>query len=275
MPPRADLSLAVETVVVMAKRKSMSRRRPKPVLLPAQTEIDAQRRKLPNFDPYDTRQLLADAAPLESRGINRDAALTVVWRENKKNQIDHLLRCLGYDPSNPDWQKAFSKLARLYFNVGRLAYRQPAGRANASTWTPAAELNLIMEVRRLVRGGFTEKEAIKIIGEDPAYDAIFPYREQMPGRREIKRQMPVDEWHEGTRTERIADLRKPRADALLKYWRRLKETFQGTPDPLARALGAIPPESDFEQFLWLLNPPPNLPADRKRQSTRSLKSQHQ
>jgi hypothetical protein len=236
----------------------MAKRR---LLHPTQAEIEARRRKLPDFYPYDTQRLLADAKALAaSQGMNLDAAVNVVRYANEKDQMVRLLTSLGYDPSDPDWQDVCFKLARLYCNVGRLAYNQPVGNSNARQWTPKAEFNLLMEVRRLTGEGLSERGAIKVLGENPAYDALFPHREQTPGRRGAKRRAPADELRVGSREERIADLRRPRVAALWKHYQRLRSTF--SPDSLAHALGVNLHESDFELSLWLLNPPP-LPPNPK------------
>jgi hypothetical protein len=185
--------------------------------------------------------------------MNLDAAVNVVRYANEQNQIKRLLTCFGFDPSNPDWPSAFLKLARLYCNVGRLAVHRPSGssgNSNAKTWTTKAEIELLMQVRRLTQEGLSENEAIRLLGEDPAYDTAFPHQERRLVR-EIKRRAPADEWHEGSRTERIARLRQPRVAALRKHYQLLKKKAPGS---LLRALRGSLPESnsEFELSLWWL-----------------------
>jgi hypothetical protein len=250
--------LAVKAVVVV-KRARVSRRRRQPVLIPARGETEARFHKLSYFDPYDTQQLLTDARAIaESQGMALDAAVNVTLYANQKMQLEKLLTCLGCETSSPDWKTAFFKLAQLCCNVGRLVHHPSGNISNARTWTLEDESNLLTAVRRLREDGFSERDAIKILGEDPSYDAIFPHREQTPGRRAVKRRARADEWHEGSRAERTTDSRQSRVNALWKRWQRLNRKIKNTSDGFADTIGATH-MSEFELSLWLLNLPPTPP----------------
>jgi hypothetical protein len=95
-------------------------RRSKAIWLPSQDAINAARKQLPYFEPYDTRKLLADAARTNN-GIVTDAAITAVYNQHCRAQMVQLLSALGCDPRDQLFlSKALFKLAKLHHNIGRL-----------------------------------------------------------------------------------------------------------------------------------------------------------
>jgi hypothetical protein len=68
--------------------------------LPAADTLEAERKGLPFFEPYDTRKLLAAAAKANN-GKASDAAIAAVYDQHCRNQMVQLLRALGYDLDLP------------------------------------------------------------------------------------------------------------------------------------------------------------------------------
>jgi hypothetical protein len=94
-----------------------------------------------------------------------------------------------------------------------------------------------MEVLRLQRqDGLSERRAIKEIAKDPAYDNVFPYKEQRDVRRVTSRPRREDalrvRWE--SREERM---RQSREVTLRKRWELLKRRTKSDPKRLERALG--------------------------------------
>ena len=97
----------------MAKEKRARERKGRYILIPPQDMMEERRRQLPNLEPYNTQELISDARALaESEGMDLDRAVKVVRYVNQKHQVEQLLRGLGCDASEPDWQRAFLTLAR-------------------------------------------------------------------------------------------------------------------------------------------------------------------
>ena len=168
-------------------RKQKSRRSGRQLLSPPQHVIDALRRKLPVFEPYDQAELFADARALDVDDLGLNAAVLRALRAKEKQQIEQLLTCLRLDPNKPDWQSAFLTLAKLDFNVGRLVHHETRPtNSNAKTWSKTDEQVFLNEVQRLIDEGKTESEALETIGNDPTFDTIFPYRKQTQVRGETK-----------------------------------------------------------------------------------------
>ena len=77
--------------------------------MPAEDTLEAERKQLPFFEPYETRKLLADAARAHN-GNASDAAIAEVYDQHCRAQIAQLLRALGYDPNDKQfWPKADRK----------------------------------------------------------------------------------------------------------------------------------------------------------------------
>jgi hypothetical protein len=115
-----------------------------------QSALAGAREKLPFFEPYDTRQLLADAER-ENNGKATDATLQALYIRRCRVQTAELLRALKCDPHDVQvWAHAFIKLASLHHNVGRLVHRRGGARANAKAWTPNDESLLLLGVAALV-----------------------------------------------------------------------------------------------------------------------------
>ncbi len=192
--------------------------------------LEAERKQLPFFEPYETGKLLADAARANN-GPASDAAIADVYNEHWRAQIIQLLRALGCDPNDKQvWPKAFMKLARLHHNVGRLVHRLRS-RPNAKVWTPKDESNFLLGVYALVQRGLGEREAVRRIADAK----VFPHYERQSSQRP------------SGHATRIA-----RQRALWRKYQRLRAQSRG-PDPIGRqlAIGV----TDFEMFLTGLGLP--------------------
>jgi hypothetical protein len=236
--------LPVEAAVMRRKGKVKTQE----ILFPGPAETKAWHQKLPRFQAYDTKKLLVDARALRKENTSLDEAVNTAYGTLCRGQVAQLLRLLECDPKVAHfWRSAFIKLARIHHNVGGLVHKLPPQTLGARLWTSEAEAVLLMEVRRLMDGGFGENEAIKILAENPSYASVFPYRAHR-----------ADERLKGHAT------RKARVNALRRKYFRLMEDARSTPGPLQRALGR-PRESSFEWFLWWREnsfPEPALTGDK-------------
>src|SRR5262249_17301187 len=218
-----DSAFSRESTVMESKRKR-TERRSKSVLLPSEDTLTAERKQLPFFEPYETRELLADAARTNN-GNASHAAIADVYDQHCRGQTVQLLRALGCDPNDEQfWAKAFMKLARLHHNVGRLVHRLRLP-SNAKAWTMEDESILILGVYKLVQTGLSEREAVRIIADAE----VFPYYERQASQRP------------SGQASRVA-----RRLALWRKYQRLRKQSRG-PDPIARQLGIG--VTDFEMFL--------------------------
>jgi len=214
----------------MRQKRKRADRRSRSLCLPAEDNLEAERKQLPFFEPYDTRKLLADAARTNN-GTASDAAIADVYEQHYRNQTIQLLRALGCDLNDKQfWPKAFMKLARLHHNVGRMVHhlRLPP---SAKAWTAEDESNLLLGVYALVQTGLSEREAVRRIAD--AED--FPHREQRPSQRP------------SGRASRIA-----RQQALWRKYQRLRAQSKG-PDLIGQQLGIG--VTDFEMMLTGLGLP--------------------
>jgi hypothetical protein len=208
----------------MRSRKKRADRRSRSVCLPAEGTLDAARKQLPLFEPYDTRKLLADAARANS-GNATDAAIAAVYNQHCRAQMVQLLRALGCDPRDKQfWPKSFIKLARIHHGLGSLVHRPPS-RRDATTWTAQDESTLLFGVYALVQTGLSEREAVRTIADAK----VFPHHERRSWQRS------------SGQASRIA-----RQVALWRKYQRLRQQSKG-PDLLARQLGIG--VSDFKMFL--------------------------
>lgn len=213
-----------------SKRKRVGSRS-RSIYLPAEGTLEAARKQLPLFEPYDTRKLLADAA-IANNGNVTDAAIATVYDQHCRAQMAHLLRALGCDPKDElFWPKSFIKLARLHHNVGRLSHRRQVARGNAKAWTAKDESILLSGVYALVQMGLSEREAVRTI----AIAKFFPHHERQSWQR------PAGQ---ATRTAR--------ENALWRKYQRLRQQSRG-PDLLGRQLGLG--ASDFEMVVMGLGLP--------------------
>jgi hypothetical protein len=212
-----------------SKRKSADKRS-RLFELPAEDILEAERKQLPFFEPYETGKLLADAARANN-GPASDAAIADVYDRHLRAQITQLFRALGCDPNDGQfWPKAFMKLVRLHHNVGRLVHRLRS-RPNAKVWTPEDESNFLLGVYALVQTGSSERAAVRTIADAK----IFPHYERQSWQRPS-----------GQASGRA------RQAALWRKYQRLREQSRG-PDPIARQLGIG--VTDFEMFLTGLGLP--------------------
>jgi hypothetical protein len=214
----------------MRSKRKRAARRSRSVWLPAEGTLEAARKELPFFEPYDTRKLLADAARANN-GIASDAAITAVYNQHRLAQMVQLLRALGCDPKDKQfWPKALIKLATLHHNLGRLVHRQ-SSRRNAKTWTARDESLLLFKVYAMVQTGRSEREAVRTIADAE----VFPHHERRSWQRPSGQAS-----------------RRARRSALWRKYQRLRERSRG-PDPIARQLGID--VTDFEMILTGLGLP--------------------
>jgi hypothetical protein len=208
----------------MRSKRKRADKRSRLFELPAEDILEAERKQLPFFEPYETGKLLADAARANN-GPASDAGIAEVYDQHWRDQTAQLLRALGCDPNDKQiWPKAFMKLARLHHNVGRLVHRLRS-RPNAKVWTPEDESKFLLGVYALVQRGLSEREAVRRIAD--AED--FPHHERQPSQRP------------SGRASRIA-----RQQAHWRKYQRLRAQSRG-PDPIARQLGIG--VTDFEMIL--------------------------
>jgi hypothetical protein len=195
------------------------------IYLPVQDTLEAKRKQLPVFEPYETGKLLADAAKANN-GKASDAAIAVAYERHCHAQMVQLLVALGCDPDDElFWPKSFMKLARIYHNLGRVVHRLRSSAANAASWTPADESVLLFGVNALVQTGLSEREAVRTIADAK----VFPHHERRSGQR-----------LSGQATRLAREL------ALWRKYQRLRQRSKGS-DPIARQLGMD--VSDFEMLL--------------------------
>jgi hypothetical protein len=213
----------MKSVIVRSKRERGGQRC-RSVCLPAEDTLEAERRLLPFFEPYETRKLLADAARAHN-GNTTDAAISEAYNQHCRTQTAQLLRALGGDPNDREfWFKSFMKLARLHHNVGRLVHRLRLPQ-NAKAWTMEDEAALLLGVYQLVPTGLSEREAVRTIADAE----VFPYYERRSSQRPSGR-----------------PLRRARQQALWRKYQRLRAQSK-EPDPIARQLGIG--VTEFEMFL--------------------------
>src|SRR5947208_2641648 len=97
-------------VVIMQSKRKRADQRSRSICLPPEESLEAERKQLPFFEPYDTRKLLADAAKANN-GNAIDAAIAEAYDQHRRDQAVQLLRALGCDPNDKQiWPKAFFKL---------------------------------------------------------------------------------------------------------------------------------------------------------------------
>ena len=226
----------------MRSKRKRAKQQGRSIWLPPEESLEAERKQLPFFEPYETGKLLADAARANN-GPASDAAIADVYDRHLRAQIIQLLRALGCDPNDKQiWPKAFMKLARLHHNVGRLVLRLRLP-LNAKTWTVEDDSTFLCMVYASVLGGLSEREAVRRIAD--AED--FPYYERQSSRRP------------SGRASRIA-----RQQAHWRKYQRLRAQSRG-PDPIARQLGIG--VTDFEMILaglWLPAPSAVPSGDKPR-----------
>jgi hypothetical protein len=210
--------------VIMRSKRKRAKQQSRSICLPPEESLEAERKQLPFFEPYETRTLLADAARANN-GNATDAGIAKVYDQHWRDQTIQLLRALGCDPNDKQfWPKAFMKLARLHHNVGRLVLRLRLP-LNAKAWTVEDESTFLCTVYASVLGGLSEREAVRRIAD--AED--FPHHERQPSQRP------------SGRASRIA-----RQQAHWRKYQRLRAQSRG-PDPIARQLGIG--VTDFEMIL--------------------------
>jgi hypothetical protein len=215
----------------MRPKRKRAARWSRSVCLPAEGTLEAERKELPFFEPYDTRKLLADAARANN-GNASDAAIATVYNQHCRDQMVQLLRALGYDPKDKQfWPKSFFKLARLHHNLGRLVHHLRYSAANAKTWTAQDESILLFEVYAMVQTGLSERAAVRTIADAK----VFPHYERQSWQRPSGQAS-----------------RRARQVALWRKYQRLRAQSRG-PDPIARQLGIG--VTDFEMFLTGLGLP--------------------
>ena len=208
----------------MRSKRKRADQRSRLVYLPEENTLEAERKQLPFFEPYETSTLLADAARANN-GNATDAVIAEVYDQHWQDQAVQLLRALGCDPNDKQfWPKAFMKLARLHHNVGRLVHRLGL-RPNAKAWTVEDESTFLCAVAASVQGGLSEREAVRRIADAN----VFPYYERQSSQRP------------SGHASRIA-----RQRAHWRKYQRLQAQSKG-PDRIGRQLGIG--VTDFEMIL--------------------------
>jgi len=195
----------------------------------------------PVFGPWNSHEIrtLAEAVALRLR-IDAVSARYVALHALKLWQVEEILKSLGCDPSTPDWRSAFFKLARHFCNVGQVRRARGGG---TRKWTDEKESILLREMRRLHEQGLSERQALKRIADNPVFDDVLPYTEQIEVidrsiRTSGRKDAPRKGW------ESVEDRpRERRMDALRKVWELLKGRIRSDPKSLERALGLtkLPP----------------------------------
>jgi hypothetical protein len=152
------------------------RARARQALLPDKVDITAQRQALPNFDPYDTRQLLADAEALADaagttgKAITRDEAVKEAQRRLQLRQLYELTQAMGLDPRSPNfWRDAFARLAEIDHNVGRLIHRwTPSKKKIKSPLSKMWEQASRVEQVEAARGSNSVRETFRLFAQPKA-----------------------------------------------------------------------------------------------------------
>ena len=201
------------------------------IYLPTEDTLEAKRKQLPVFEPYEIGKLLADAAKANN-GNASDAAIAAVYERHCRAQMAQLLCALGCDPDDElVWPKSFMQLARIYHNLGRVVHHQRSSAGSATSWTAQDESELLFAVSALVQMGLGDREAVRALADLK----IFPHHER----------------RSGIRPSGDAS-RSARQVAVWRKYRRLRQRSRG-PDPIARQLGIG--VTDFEMFLTGLGLP--------------------
>jgi hypothetical protein len=212
----------------MRSKRKRANQRSRSVCLPPEDSLEAERKQLPFFEPYETKRLLADAARANN-GKASDAAIAKVYNERCRAQTIQLLRTLGCDPSDKQfWPKAFMKLARLHHNVGKLVHRLGL---RPKAWTLQDEATFLCAVFASVQGGLSEREAVRRIADAK----VFPHYERQSSQRQ------------SGHPSRIA-----RQQALWRKYQRLRAQSKA-PDRIGQQLGIG--VTDFQMILTGLTLP--------------------
>jgi hypothetical protein len=170
----------------------------------------------------------------------------VALHELEKRQVEKILKSLECDSIAPDWRSAFFKLARHFCNVGIQARD-----GTTSKWTAEKENILLSEMLRLLEQKLpegqklSERQAIKMIGENPFFDDLLPHTEQKEVidkriRTSRRKHEPRKGWA-SMEDRRMRNSRQRRVDALRKVWESLKRRITGDPKSLERAFGLTTP----------------------------------
>ena len=152
-------------------RHMPKRTRARQAFLPDETHIAAQRQALPNFDSYDTHQLLADAEVLAKEAgttgkrMTLDGAVIQARRALQAKQIEELTRAMGLDRHSPNfWHDAFMRLAEIHHNVGRLIHRWASSKKKSkSSLSRMWKQVLFVERVDALRGSGSERETFRLL----------------------------------------------------------------------------------------------------------------
>jgi hypothetical protein len=217
----------------MAKKKE-------PLLLsPSRKQLRETENRLPRFDPIDLRSLLALAGK-RTGAQSADGKVLIALRDRIEEQTEELLRGLGCDPAEFNWQIAFIRLARIHHGLGRLAYApKRTNSKGAEKWKNEHTLRLLTVMRDLKAEGIEGAAAFEKIAKDPKLREQFPYatRSQIKGKDQM-------------------------AKSLSERWRKL---FLEK-DPLRKAIGGDQPLGKAEFLLWSLDNQYAFPAVAKNKN---------
>jgi hypothetical protein len=217
---------------------AMKRTRRRPPRRP-QASMTTRRYSPPYFEAHDPHELRVEAERIADReGLEVGHAMWVALHKLERRQVEQLLKSLGCDPSTPDWESAFFKLARHCCNVGQIRRARGGSSGTNKKWTFEHEFILLMEVHRLTRDGSSERAAIKQISKDRAYDQVFPYEERVDGIRVKSRRRVKDD---NIRLREVS--RQRREEAIRRRFESIKQRGKNDPKRLELALGLTIPDS--------------------------------
>jgi hypothetical protein len=130
------------------------------------------------FAPHDLTEIVQEPDDVSKEQEALQAAVIEFRRQNEL-QINQLLCALGFDPADPDWQRAFFKLAMIHHGVGHLARKRARPRnKNASEWTSEQNLIFYQIMLELKAEGLSERAAVRKIAADPTKWPQFSPRVQ-------------------------------------------------------------------------------------------------
>lgn len=209
-------------------------------LSPPPKQLQEIEHSLPHFEPIDLRSLLA-AAKKRTGTETVDEKVLIALSDRLKEQTEELLRGLGCDPTESNWQTAFMRLARIHHGLGKLAHAPKRTNSNAKTWTREDDFRLLTVMRDLKAEGIQGAAAFEKIAKIPNLREQFPYatRSQIKGKDRLTK-------------------------SLSERWRKLISRK----DPLREAIhGDLPLDAgDTEVLLWFLDVQNTIPVVAKNKT---------
>ena len=107
---------------------------------------------------------------------NLDAKVILAFRRRNEDQIDQLVRAMGFDPADPGvWKRAFFNLAVIHWGVGHLSWTPPLGsNRRAAKWTVEHDSAFYLLMQELMAKGKKQTAALREIANDPKKWKLFP-----------------------------------------------------------------------------------------------------